>query len=434
MSRKRLMILFVTSCFSLFSIPVSAFSLTGNAVSRNSDETNDFSEYNTFKNLAEKALNKYRTCCDDFLFKLPNNLIQSSVTISDSQKLIENIGNAASDYVANTVAASMSYWEVLYGGPEEAPFNATYHNLIEVMGVAYDTDLEEIETNTKDLKKNIQLILKDGVITEEEFQLIKDYIQKYDEIINRQTIPSSDSEEQDDSAVENQTAFTSDDDIDLLVQNMTDFDKKVLQNAVDCALYNLQNDLEIKSFSSYISQKLETTSISRLKRIKESLGNNGQKSDCFEISANYTDWFNHFSPDKIEYDPHFSSSYGLDVRALSIDELQIFLDSKTNDIQFIMLPLIASDNGEATRQAYSVIALISAIEYGALPQSESDMEYVGNISSIISYNLINCLTDNSDKIISDNRMTIYEDDDYVYQIIYLSESSKFELVVFETDN
>lgn len=122
------------------------------------------------------------------------------------------------------------------------------------------------------------------------------------------------------------------------------------------------------------------------------------------------------------------------MRALSIDELQIFLDSKTNDIQFIMLPLIASDNGEATRQAYSVIALISAIEYGALPQSESDMEYVGNISSIISYNLINCLTDNSDKIISDNRMTIYEDDDYVYQIIYLSESSKFELVVFETDN
>lgn len=229
MIRKRLIFLFVASCFSLFSIPVSAFSLTGNGVSSTSEEANDFSEYNTYKNLAEKALNKYRTCCDDFLSKLQNNLIQSSVTISDSKKLIENIGNAASDYVANTVAADMSYWETFYGGPEEAPFNATYHNLIEVMGSAYDADLEEIETNTQGFKKNIQLILKDGVVTEEEFRLIKDHIQKYDEIIDRQTVSLSDSKEPDDSAAKNQTAFVSDADIDLLVQDMTDFDKKVLQ-------------------------------------------------------------------------------------------------------------------------------------------------------------------------------------------------------------
>ena len=240
------------------------------------------------------------------------------------------------------------------------------------------------------------------------------------------------------NSLDSSSGPVSENSIDVLIQNASDFDKKLLRNAADCAIYNLDHGLKIESFSSYIAQQLSTTSRPRLEHIKEALQVNSEdgKKDVYEITANYTDWFNYFSPaDSIEYDPHFTTSVELGGRVLSLDDIQIFIDSETNEIQFIMLPLnVGSGANDTTKQAFNLVALISSVEFGDLPKNDFDREQVKNVSSIISYNLVNCLTDNASEIIADKRKTFYEDDDYVYQIIYLEDSSKFEMVIFETNN
>ena len=177
--KRQFIVLLLAGGILLPSLPVSADGLFSNIT--NSQNAAD--EYKQFRNEVEQYRKKYNSYRTDLVFKLQNNSTDQS-SISDYEILIDKISQTVSDYISSDTAASMTYWENLFGGPEKAPKDNTYHDIIEVLGSAYDDDLEEVKLITQNFKKNLRLVFKDEKITDLEYQNITSYLQDYDSLLN----------------------------------------------------------------------------------------------------------------------------------------------------------------------------------------------------------------------------------------------------------
>ena len=75
----------------------------------------------------------------------------------------------------------MSYWEMLFGGLDQAKQNPEYHNLIELLGTSYDESLAQAESIGQGMRDAMTSAFADGKISEEEYQNILNYMQSYNE-------------------------------------------------------------------------------------------------------------------------------------------------------------------------------------------------------------------------------------------------------------
>ena len=111
-------------------------------------------------------------------------LTNATLTDSDIAEF-ENLGQQMSDAVVsgieNSTAASMSYWEMLFGGLDQAKQNPEYHNLIELLGTSYDESLAQAESIGQGMRDAMTSAFADGKISEEEYQNILNYMQSYNE-------------------------------------------------------------------------------------------------------------------------------------------------------------------------------------------------------------------------------------------------------------
>ena len=188
--KRQFIVLLLAGGILLPSLPVSADGLFSNIT--NSQNAAD--EYKQFRNEVEQYRKKYNSYRTDLVFKLQNNSTDQS-SISDYEILIDKISQTVSDYISSDTAASMTYWENLFGGPEKAPKDNTYHDIIEVLGSAYDDDLEEVKLITQNFKKNLRLVFKDEKITDLEYQNITSYLQDYDSLLEKENDSISKNEE-----------------------------------------------------------------------------------------------------------------------------------------------------------------------------------------------------------------------------------------------
>lgn len=144
-----------------------------------------YKEVDSFRDALDKSVQSYETASESFSNNLFTDMLTNATLTDADIAEFENLGQQMSDAVVsgieNSTAASMSYWEMLFGGSDEAKQNPEYHNLIELLGSAYDDSLAQAESIGQSLRDAMNSAFADGQISEEEYQNILSYVQSYNE-------------------------------------------------------------------------------------------------------------------------------------------------------------------------------------------------------------------------------------------------------------
>ena len=158
-----------------------------------------YKEVDTFRDALDKSVESYKTASESFSGELLTNML-TNATLTDSDIAeFENLGQQMSDAVVsgieNSTAASMSYFEMLFGGADTAKHNPEYHNLIEVLGSSYDDSIAQAESIGQSLREAMTSAFADGKISEDEYQNILSYIQSYNEAIAQAELEAKNQQE-----------------------------------------------------------------------------------------------------------------------------------------------------------------------------------------------------------------------------------------------
>lgn len=144
-----------------------------------------YAEVDSFREALDKSVQSYETASESFSSSLFTDMLTNATLTDTDIAEFENLGQQMSDAVVsgieNSTAASMSYWEMLFGGLDEAKQNPEYHNLIELLGSSYDESLAQAESIGQGMRDAMTSAFADGKISEEEYQNILSYMQSYNE-------------------------------------------------------------------------------------------------------------------------------------------------------------------------------------------------------------------------------------------------------------
>ena len=144
-----------------------------------------YKEVDSFRDALDKSVQSYETASENFSSKLFTDMFTNATLTDADIAEFENLGQQMSDAVVsgieNSTAASMSYWEMLFGGLDQAKQNPEYHNLIELLGTSYDESLAQAESIGQGMRDAMTSAFADGKISEEEYQNILSYMQSYNE-------------------------------------------------------------------------------------------------------------------------------------------------------------------------------------------------------------------------------------------------------------
>lgn len=87
--------------------------------------------------------------------------------------------------IANSTAASKSYWQTLFGGDGTAEYDPAYQQILALTNQAYDDAMEQAEEISRGMRDALTSAFADGQISEEEYQQILSYMQSYNDAIAR---------------------------------------------------------------------------------------------------------------------------------------------------------------------------------------------------------------------------------------------------------
>ena len=146
---------------------------------------NAYTEVDTFRQAVDDSLTSYQNASSELSSTLLTKML-TNATLSDSDmSTLQNLGTEMHDAVIsgiqNSTAASMSYWEILFGGEGEADQSAEYEDIIGATQYAYDEAIAQAEDIGQKLRNAMTDAFADGHISDEEYQNILGYVQSYNE-------------------------------------------------------------------------------------------------------------------------------------------------------------------------------------------------------------------------------------------------------------
>lgn len=158
-----------------------------------------YKEVDTFREALDKSVESYENASESFSSKLFTDMLTNATLTDADITEFENLGQQMSDAVVsgieNSTAASMSYWEMLFGGADKAKQSPEYHNLIELLGTSYDESLAQAESIGQNMRDAMTNAFADGKISEEEYQNILSYMQSYNEAIAQAELEAQNQQE-----------------------------------------------------------------------------------------------------------------------------------------------------------------------------------------------------------------------------------------------
>lgn len=158
-----------------------------------------YSEVDSFTAAMNNAVESYQTASSTFSGTLLTDmLMHAQLTEADKAKLTQ-LGNdmfaAVQEAIANSTAASMSYWQTLFGGDGTAEYDPAYQQIIELTNQAYEDAMAQAEGISQGLRDAMTSAFADGEISEEEYQQILAYMQSYNDAIARAAAEAQSEEE-----------------------------------------------------------------------------------------------------------------------------------------------------------------------------------------------------------------------------------------------
>ena len=148
-----------------------------------------YTEVDGFKTALDNAVTSYQTASTTFSATLFQDMLTNTkLTEADKQQLQQlgiDMYTAVQEAITNSTAASMSYWQTLFGGDGTAEYDPAYAQIIELTNQAYEDALAEASSISEGLRAAMTSAFADGQISNDEYQNILSYMRSYNDAIAR---------------------------------------------------------------------------------------------------------------------------------------------------------------------------------------------------------------------------------------------------------
>lgn len=148
-----------------------------------------YTEVDGFKTALDNAVTSYQTASTTFSATMFQDMLTNTkLTEADKQQLQQlgiDIYTAVQEAITNSTAASMSYWQTLFGGDGTAEYDPAYAQIIELTNQAYEDALAEASSISEGLRAAMTSAFADGQISNDEYQNILSYMRSYNDAIAR---------------------------------------------------------------------------------------------------------------------------------------------------------------------------------------------------------------------------------------------------------
>ena len=148
-----------------------------------------YADVDAFKGALDEAVESYETASSTFSSKLLEKMLTGSKLTDADKAALESLGQdmflAVQGAIANSTAASMSYWQTLFGGDGTAEYDPAYQQIIDLTNQAYEDAMAEASSISAGLRAAMTSAFADGEISDEEYQQILSFMKSYNDAVAR---------------------------------------------------------------------------------------------------------------------------------------------------------------------------------------------------------------------------------------------------------
>ena len=157
-----------------------------------------YAEVNTFKDALDAAVESYKTASTTFASDLLTAML-TSATLSEADKaslmsLGTDMHKALIEGITNSTAATMSYWEMLFGGEGVAEYDPQYQDIIDLTNTSYQAALSQAQSISQGFRDALTSAFDDGTISQEEYAELQKWMQSYNEAMGKAAAEAQDRE------------------------------------------------------------------------------------------------------------------------------------------------------------------------------------------------------------------------------------------------
>ena len=173
-------------------------SLSAYVTSLGEDFKASYTEVNTFKDALDAAVTSYETASTTFASDLLTAML-TSATLSETDKaslmsLGTDMHKALLEGITNSTAATMSYWEMLFGGEGVAEYDPQYQDIIDLTNTSYQAALSQAQSISQGFRDALTSAFDDGTISQEEYAELQKWMQSYNEALGKAAAEAQDRE------------------------------------------------------------------------------------------------------------------------------------------------------------------------------------------------------------------------------------------------
>lgn len=144
-----------------------------------------YTEVNTFKEALDNAVESYKTASTTFASDLLTSML-TGATLSETDKAsLMSLGSdmhlALLEGITNSTAATMSYWEMLFGGEGVAEYDPQYRDIIDLTNTSYEAALSQAQTISQGFRDALTSAFDDSTISESEYAELQNWMQSYND-------------------------------------------------------------------------------------------------------------------------------------------------------------------------------------------------------------------------------------------------------------
>jgi TP901 family phage tail tape measure protein len=197
-----------------------------------------FTEIDKFRQAVDQSVTSYETASQTFSSNLLTDML-TGVQLSDEDKAnLESLGDemhqAVISGIQNSTAASMSYFEMLFGGAGTAEENDEYRDIIDLTNSSYEESIAQAESIGQQIREALTSAFSDGTISPEEYQNILSFMQSYNDAIAKASAEAQSEQDYIDQQMLLHKAQTASlDEIESMSAEITSQKEQTLQEAED---------------------------------------------------------------------------------------------------------------------------------------------------------------------------------------------------------
>lgn len=151
------------------------------------DFTKAYGEINTFNTTLNTAVENYQTKSKEFTGDLVSKMLTGTQLTKEDKEKLQGLAGAINDEliigIQNSTASSMTFMQMLFGGPGVAKDDPAYTDSIALLNLYYQESIGEAQSYSEQLRSALFSAFEDDVLTTEETQGILTIFENIDQLM-----------------------------------------------------------------------------------------------------------------------------------------------------------------------------------------------------------------------------------------------------------